>query len=116
MIATNLPPRPPPHANLIRPAGARRIVRWLLPATLLTVAPKCLLCLALYTGFGVALGLGGPELCGAPVPSSHSWVTACAWFGAAGFTAIAVYVSSLTVRSVSVRLRRLRWRGLISLL
>ncbi|HQY05365.1 MAG TPA: hypothetical protein PLQ52_04810 [Lacunisphaera sp.] len=31
----------------------------------LVLAPKCLLCLAAYSGAGVALGLGGPEICGA---------------------------------------------------
>ena len=108
MIATSPPPQPPPHAKLVRPACERRIVRWLLPVTLFAAAPKCLLCLVVYTGLGVALGLGGPELCGAPVPSSQSWVTTCAWFGAAGFTAIAVYVSSLTFRSAAVRLKRPR--------
>jgi hypothetical protein len=38
---------------------------WLLPAALFAVAPKCLLCLLAYAGLGAALGLGGPEICGA---------------------------------------------------
>ncbi|HEY0864628.1 MAG TPA: hypothetical protein VGD97_11030 [Lacunisphaera sp.] len=49
------------------PRPAREILRgWLLPAALLAVAPKCLLCVLAYAGLGAALGLGGPELCGAP--------------------------------------------------
>ena len=52
-------PRPPDHR--------RRLFRRLAPAALLMLAPKCLLCLAAYAGLGAVLGLGGPELCGAPV-------------------------------------------------
>ena len=43
-----------------------RPVRLLAPVALLALAPKCLLCVAAYAGIGAALGLGGPELCGAP--------------------------------------------------
>jgi len=46
----------------------RRVLRargWLIPATLLTLVPKCLLCFLAYTGLGIALGRGGRELCGA---------------------------------------------------
>lgn len=39
---------------------------WLVPAALLAVAPKCILCGLAYAGLGTALGLGGPEVCGAP--------------------------------------------------
>jgi hypothetical protein len=39
---------------------------WLVPAALFAVAPKCILCVIAYAGLGTALGLGGPELCGAP--------------------------------------------------
>ncbi len=38
---------------------------WLIPAALLVLAPKCALCLLAYAGLGAALGIGGPELCGA---------------------------------------------------
>ena len=31
----------------------------------LALVPKCLLCVLAYAGLGAALGLGGPELCGA---------------------------------------------------
>lgn len=48
--------------------GFERLRRWLLPAALLAAAPKCALCLLAYTGLGAALGLAGPELCGATAP------------------------------------------------
>lgn len=41
------------------------MLRWLGPAALLAVAPKCILCVLGYAGLGAAIGLGGPELCGA---------------------------------------------------
>jgi hypothetical protein len=62
----------------------RRSVRWLLPATLLALTPKCLLCVLAYAGLGAALGLGGPEICGAPAGSPASWVSSLAWLGVAG--------------------------------
>jgi hypothetical protein len=37
----------------------------LIPAALLTLAPKCVLCVLAYAGLAAALGLGGPEICGA---------------------------------------------------
>jgi len=46
---------------------------WLVSGVALALAPKCLLCLAAYAGAGAALGLGGPELCGAPAASGGSW-------------------------------------------
>lgn len=53
---------------MVRPNGEhlRRLRRWFVPVALAVVAPKCLLCLAAYTGLGVALGLplSRPELCG----------------------------------------------------
>lgn len=55
----------PPRAEVFSSNRARRAVRWLWPAALLAVAPKCVLCLVAYAGLGAALGLGGPELCGA---------------------------------------------------
>ena len=39
---------------------------WLVPAALFAIAPKCILCVIAYAGLGTVLGLGGPELCGAP--------------------------------------------------
>lgn len=47
---------------------------WLMPATLLALAPKCVLCLLAYTGLGLALGLGGPELCGVPAEPAGQWL------------------------------------------
>jgi hypothetical protein len=63
---------------------SRRAVRWFLPTALLALTPKCLLCLATYAGLGAALGLGGPEICGASADSSSSWASSLAWVGVAG--------------------------------
>jgi len=62
----------------------RRAIRWLWPAAMLALTPKCLLCVLAYAGLGAALGLGGPEICGAPAGSPGSWVSLLAWFGGAG--------------------------------
>jgi hypothetical protein len=62
----------------------RRAVRWLLPATLLALTPKCLLCVLAYAGLGAALGLGSPEICGASIESPASWASSLAWLGVAG--------------------------------
>jgi hypothetical protein len=62
----------------------RRTVRWLLPATLLALTPKCFLCVLAYAGLGAALGLGGPEICGASAGSPASWVSSLAGLGVAG--------------------------------
>lgn len=51
-----------------------RAARWLAPAAALALAPKCLLCLAAYLGLGAALGIAGPEFCGAASSSAASWV------------------------------------------
>ncbi len=54
--------------------------RWLAPAALLVLAPKCVLCLLAYAGVGAALRFGGPEICGAgnPVPlSTAGWLIVC---------------------------------------
>ena len=59
-----------------------RAVRWLWPATVLAVLPKCLVCVFAYAGVGAALGLGGPELCGGSNASPLGWATALAWLGA----------------------------------
>ena len=37
--------------------------RWLAPAALLVLVPKCGLCVLAYTGLGALFGFGGPELC-----------------------------------------------------
>jgi len=47
------------RARLARASG------WLIPAALLALTPKCVLCVLAYAGIGTALGLGGPEICGA---------------------------------------------------
>ena len=54
----------------------RRPARWLPGVALLALTPKCLLCAAAYLGLGAALGLGGPEICGAP---ASIWATLLAW-------------------------------------
>jgi hypothetical protein len=60
-----------PESLRQRLAGARG---WLIPAALLALAPKCVLCVLAYAGLGAALGLGGPELCGATNGATISWV------------------------------------------
>jgi hypothetical protein len=73
---------------------SRRAIRWFLSAALLALAPKCLLCVAPYAGLGVALGLGGPELCGASADSPGAWASSLAWLGlASGFSAIGMHVA-----------------------
>ena len=57
---------------------------WLGPAALVPVAPKCILCVIAYAGLGTALGLGGPELCGAP-DGSPAFPLLLGLAGAAGF-------------------------------
>jgi hypothetical protein len=52
----------------------KRARHWLLPAVLLALVPKCVLCLLAYTSLGIALGLGGPELCGGTPGSAQSKV------------------------------------------
>jgi hypothetical protein len=53
----------------------RRVGRWAGAAALVTLMPKCLLCVLGYAGLGAALGLGGPELCGAGTESSlRGWL------------------------------------------
>ena len=63
---------------------SRRAVRWLLPAALLALTPKCLLCVLAYAGLGAALGLGGSEICGATASSPTTWTTMLAWLGVVG--------------------------------
>jgi len=42
--------------------------RWLIPAALLALLPKCVLCVLAYAGAGTILGWVGPEICGAAGP------------------------------------------------
>ena len=63
--------------------------RWLVSGAALALAPKCLLCLAAYAGIGAALGLGGPEICGAsgrPLSLGTMWLVLLA-IGAIGLAA-----------------------------
>jgi hypothetical protein len=56
----------------------RRPFRPLASAALLTLAPKCAMCVLAYGGVGALLGLRGPEICGATVGSQGSsalWLT-----------------------------------------
>ena len=46
---------------------------WLIPAALLALVPKCVLCVLAYMGLGAALRLGGPELCGGGAASTLPW-------------------------------------------
>lgn len=80
----------------------RRAVRWLWPAALLALAPKCILCVLAYAGLGAALGLGGPEICGASVGSPAAWATVLAWLGVAvGLGAVGVSACRRRGRSAS---------------
>ena len=67
----SLPPRPadPARWPAFRSLGAGG----LLPAAALAFAPKCALCVLGYAGLGAALGLTGPELCGAPAGPALTW-------------------------------------------
>ena len=47
------------------PSRFERWRRWLIPAVLLAVMPKCLACVAAWLGLAALLGLG-PEICGGP--------------------------------------------------
>ncbi len=69
------------HSRLIE--QMRRARGWLIPTALLTLAPKCILCMLAYAGLGGALGLGGPEICGASEGSPASWASSHAWLGIA---------------------------------
>lgn len=71
--------------------SVRRGVRWLLPAALLALTPKCILCLLGYAGLGAAIGLGGPEFCGASPDTTGAWMSSlvlvCVVFGIVGIVA-----------------------------
>jgi len=78
MTVMDSPPMPPQRTEY-----PRRAVRWLWPTALLALAPKCLLCVLAYAGLGAALGLGGPEICGATTPgASVAWTSSLAWLAA----------------------------------
>lgn len=68
-MTVTIPPMSPSPINKFC-----RSFRWLLPAVLLALTPKCLLCFIGYAGLGTALGLGGPEICGAS--SDITWTLA----------------------------------------
>lgn len=65
-----------------------RFRRWLFPAALFALAPKCLVCVLGYLGVGAALGLVGPEFCGAPERSALPLVVAWAWFASVAGLAV----------------------------
>ena len=67
----------------------RRLRGWLVPAALLALAPKCVLCLLAYAGLGAALGLGGPEICGAAAPD-RPWAAGLPMLGLMLVAAIAL--------------------------
>ena len=72
-----------------RSESCRRAVRWLWSAALLALTPKCILCGLAYAGLGAALGLGGPEICGAAAGTPDTWTSALAWLsGAAALLAL----------------------------
>jgi len=50
---------------------------------MLVLAPKCSLCVLGYAGLGAALGLGGPEVCGAPAETTGHQAMGLAAAGAA---------------------------------
>jgi hypothetical protein len=71
-----------------------------LPAALLALTPKCLLCVLAFAGLGAAVGLGGPEICGAPAGSPAAWATSLAWLGVAcGLATFGFFASCRRARS-----------------
>jgi len=65
----------------------------LIPTALLALAPKCFLCVLAYAGLGATLGLGGPEICGAPGDATGQHAM---WLVAAG-----VVIGVATIRLIS---------------
>lgn len=87
------------HAEISR---YRRAARWLWPAALLALTPKCVLCLIVYLSVGTALELNGPEWCTASSVSPISWVTWLAWLGlASGLGGLALTTGCRRIRSVA---------------
>jgi hypothetical protein len=70
-----------------------------MPAALLAIAPKCVLCLFAYAGLGTILGAGGPELCGAVGGTTGHWVS---WLAA---LAVVVSIAGWLVRHFQPRSR-----------
>jgi hypothetical protein len=70
--------------------SSRGAVRWILPTALLALTPKCLLCVAAYAGIGALLGLGGPEICGAPDAPQIGWALRLALMGVGLGTSVAL--------------------------
>ena len=66
MIVTTSPPMWPRRIEFFH-----RAARWLLPAALIALTPKCVLCVLAYAGLGAAFGLGGPEICGTTAGSTE---------------------------------------------
>jgi hypothetical protein len=91
------PPMPSPRTKLVR-----RAARWFWPAALFALTPKCLLCVLAYAGLGAALGLGGPEICGASAGAPATWTFSLAWLGiASGISLFGFLASYRRVRSAS---------------
>ncbi len=91
--------RPPPTDPA--PGWLSRWRRWLIPAALFALMPKCLLCVLAYAGLGASLGLGGPELCGAAGIAPAPWTVGLALAGSV------TMVANFTWR----RFRRHSWRS-----
>ncbi len=95
MTVTINPPMPSRRTE-----SSRRVVRWLGPAALLALTPKCLLCGLAYAGFGAALGLGVPELCGGSPGARASWVSSLPWLGGfSGLTTLGFLATCRRARS-----------------
>jgi len=61
----------------------RRPFRWLGPAAVLALMPKCVGCVLAYAGIGAALGLPGPEFCDPAAGTPGWWAPALASFSLA---------------------------------
>ena len=84
----------------LRPIDA---ARWLVPLGVFALLPKCLLCVLTYLGLAAALGLGGPEICGAAAGPA-SWPAMFTWAAAAAGGAILGYAAAKrTFRRLAAR-------------
>jgi hypothetical protein len=79
----------------------RRPFRALAAFALIALSPKCVVCVVAYAGLGAALGLRGPEICGAAAGSPDLWVLS---LGVAFSTAI--LFAGLRRRRTSIRNQR----------